>query len=74
MNDNGDVAEITKTPGNPMREPENDARQEQQDSAPEETPEKELLARVEASDRRHLIVLVANIVGKRTHPLVVFFR
>src|SRR6202035_1615831 len=54
--------------------PEDKAGEQQQEAAPEETPEEGFLAGVEPSFGRQLIVLVADVVLQLAPPLPVVLR
>src|SRR5208282_6257204 len=73
MNDHGDVTKVSQAPGNLLRKPKYETREEQQQPAPEETPEKGLLAAVEPVDLWHAIILVHDVVRESVPPFLVDF-
>ena len=67
------ISQESQIPRNPVREPQNQPAEKQQDPAPEKSPEQQLLPSIESSRRRHLFVFVANVVAHRIPPFFVHF-
>ena len=68
VNQNRDVSQETKIPGNDRWEPENGSAEEQSHGTPEKSPEEKFLAGIVASGRRHLVVLIGAVVADGFPP------
>src|ERR1039458_4114056 len=71
MDDHRYVTKIAEAPRNPIGKPENEATEEQENAAPEKSPEQNFLTGVKSPDRRHKLIFIADVMRDGVPPFFI---